>query len=112
MRGATRCRRTARQARQTGRPPTPALADEPAQHEQGYAAENLRLRVDSQHRALDLPAGAIELRRKAFDDRRDGTVHAVSATSSVSSRTLACCFPLYLVRSPSDLTGLFGRRIS
>ena len=24
----------------------------------------------------------------------------------------ACCFPLYLVRSPSDLTGLFGRRIS
>ena len=25
---------------------------------------------------------------------------------------LACCFPLYLVRSPSDLTGLFGRRIS
>ena len=23
-----------------------------------------------------------------------------------------CCFPLYLVRSPSDLTGLFGRRIS
>ena len=54
----------------------PPLADEPAQHERGYAAEHLRLRVDSQHRALDLPAGAIELRRKAFDDRRDGNARA------------------------------------
>ena len=41
-----------------------------------YTAEHLRLRVDSQHRALDLPASAIELRRKAFDDRRDGNARA------------------------------------
>ena len=30
----------------------------------------------------------------------------------VCGRGHVCCFPLYLVRSPSDLTGLFGRRIS
>ena len=38
--------------------------------------------------------------------------HTSALLGAWHTGVLGCCFPLYLVRSPSDLTGLFGRRIS
>ena len=54
--------------------------------------------------------------REAFSDFYRATILADETDPNklhdLQAELDACCFPLYLVRSPSDLTGLFGRRIS
>ena len=69
-------------------------------HVEGTLEPELKFDL-ARRNGIQLPCQSVEEMRAAYDFDDLPTFLEVY-----------CCFPLYLVRSPSDLTGLFGRRIS